>query len=200
MTEIKVKKYPAPLIDKREILRYAGDRSTDGEIEQTLDEVIKSVESAADYRVCSATFPLQLIGDSIEFATLKIQSASLARHLSGADEIILFAATIGVGADRIISRNFATSSYRGLLADAAATERIEALADAFCADIAKDLQKTGKISTSRFSPGYGDFDITWQKEILLLLDSARKIGVTLNDSLLMSPMKSVSAVIGVKRI
>ena len=50
----------------------------------------------------------------------------------------------------------------------------------------------------RFSPGYGDLPLTVQKEFMTLLDCAHLIGINLNESLLMSPSKSVTAIIGMK--
>ena len=50
----------------------------------------------------------------------------------------------------------------------------------------------------RFSPGYGDVPLEIQKDIVMLLDCAKRIGVSLNDSLLMSPSKSVTAFIGLQ--
>ena len=50
--------------------------------------------------------------------------------------------------------------------------------------------------TFRFSPGYGDYPLDTQKRLLRLLDAPRKIGLSLNDSLLLTPVKSVTAVIG----
>ena len=52
---------------------------------------------------------------------------------------------------------------------------------------------------NRFSPGYGDFDIVYQKDIFAILDCPKRIGLTLNSSLMMSPSKSVTAIIGFKR-
>ena len=48
----------------------------------------------------------------------------------------------------------------------------------------------------RFSPGYGDFDIRYQKSIMRMLDCAKNIGLTMTDSYMMTPTKSVTAVIG----
>ena len=47
-----------------------------------------------------------------------------------------------------------------------------------------------------FSPGYGDLPLDLQREIFAALDCPKRIGVSLNESLLMSPSKSVSAIIG----
>ena len=51
----------------------------------------------------------------------------------------------------------------------------------------------------RFSPGYGDFDLKYQKDILEYLDANKKIGISLTDSLMMIPTKSITAIIGIKR-
>ncbi len=49
----------------------------------------------------------------------------------------------------------------------------------------------------RFSPGYGDLTLLAQKDIFAVLDCGKRIGLTLNDSLLMSPSKSVTAFVGI---
>ena len=49
----------------------------------------------------------------------------------------------------------------------------------------------------RFSPGYGDLPLEVQKSVFAVLDCPRKIGLSLNDSLLMSPSKSVTAFAGI---
>ena len=51
----------------------------------------------------------------------------------------------------------------------------------------------------RFSPGYGDFSIEHQRDIARELDTARRLGLTVTESLMLAPMKSVTAVIGVSR-
>ena len=48
----------------------------------------------------------------------------------------------------------------------------------------------------RFSPGYGDLPLTAQREMFRMLECEKRIGVYLNESLLMSPSKSVTAIVG----
>ncbi|MBP3731219.1 MAG: hypothetical protein J6I40_07110, partial [Mailhella sp.] len=50
---------------------------------------------------------------------------------------------------------------------------------------------------SRFSPGYGDFALEHQRDFARFLDMPRNAGISLSDTLLMTPSKSVTAVIGV---
>ena len=79
-------------------------------------------------------------------------------------------------------------------------ERIEALCDAFCSSVADRKAREHLAVTSRFSAGYGDLSLEYQKKIFDLLDPPSRIGLTLNSSYLMSPSKSVTAIIGVKKI
>ena len=76
-----------------------------------------------------------------------------------------------------------------------------ALIETFCAECQeKMLQEPavcGESLRMRFSPGYGDLSLEVQKPLLTALDSSRRAGITLLDSLLMVPSKSVSAIIGV---
>jgi 5-methyltetrahydrofolate--homocysteine methyltransferase len=64
----------------------------------------------------------------------------------------------------------------------------------------KEKFTLGESLRPRFSAGYGDLPLEYQKKIFDLLDPHTQIGLTLNDSYLMSPSKSVTALIGVEKI
>ena len=51
--------------------------------------------------------------------------------------------------------------------------------------------------TIRYSPGYGDFPLSFQKEILDFLDAYRKIGLSVTPNYIMIPRKSITAVLGI---
>ena len=76
-------------------------------------------------------------------------------------------------------------------------ERIEALCDSLCEELKSSLKTEGKTSKPRFSPGYGDLPLSFQKDVFRVLEPEKRIGLTLNASLLMSPTKSVTAIIGI---
>lgn len=63
----------------------------------------------------------------------------------------------------------------------------------------KEYLEKGLYLRPRFSPGYGDFPLSAQKEILDGLEAGKRIGITLTEGYLMMPSKSVTAVIGVSR-
>ena len=194
---IVIKSYQSEHFDIGEILRYAGVRGDAPDLCGLIDECIKEIESEISYRVCYREFPIEFGVDFVELGFMRTSSESLRRNLVGCQSIILFAATVGVGVDRLIARYSSISPTKALLFQAIGAERIESLCDAFCRDMSSQKARAGLFVRPRFSAGYGDFLIDAQKDIFSVLDCPRKIGLTLNESLVMSPSKSVTAIIGV---
>ena len=85
---------------------------------------------------------------------------------------------------------------KALLIQAIGAERIEALCDEFCRETSEALEKNGFSVKKRISPGYGKFPLSAQKTLFSFMDFRGKIGLTLNESLIMSPTKSVTAIFG----
>ena len=137
-------------------------------------------------------------GELLDLSFAQTTSADLKKMLDGCERILLFAATVGQAPDRMILRHMRLSPYKTLLFQAAGSERVEALCDLFCADMAREYGKKGFGLTPRFSPGYGDLPLSLQREVFAALMPERHLGVTLNESLLMSPSKSVTAIIGLR--
>ncbi len=187
------KTYIEPPFCEKEILRYAGCRGEREEISVLLKECIDEVKDKLSYKVCYRELSIKTVGDTCDFEVFSVHSEKLARNLKGCEKVILFAATVGVEIDRLIGKYGRLSPTKALLFQAIGAERIEALCDAFCADIKKEYN-TGL--EPRFSPGYGDLPLSAQKNIFAVLDPERRIGLTLNSSLLMSPSKSVTAFVG----
>ncbi len=123
---------------------------------------------------------------------------TLLRHLEGCAEAYLVCGTIGPGLDALQRRVSVTSGADALIVQAVGAALIERYMDDVENEIRAELA-SGEALVTRYSPGYGDFPLEAQREILAILDTPRKIGVSLTDSLLMVPSKSVSAVIGVTK-
>lgn len=184
-----------PPVDRQEILRYAGARSDSPELTNLLENCLLEAQSILNGHVCWSAFPITQQADTWDLGFARIRSASLDRNLAGCCQAVVFAATIGLGIDRLIARYSRISPARALLFQAIGAERIEALCDTFCETVRAD---TGMFTAPRFSPGYGDLPLTLQSDIFRILDCPRKIGLTLNDSFLMSPSKSVTAILGLR--
>ena len=90
-------------------------------------------------------------------------------------------------------------------ADSVTIQVNEALAEAYIQavrSIAEKYELRDELSVDtrpRFSPGYGDVPLDAQRDIFSALDISKNLSVYLNDSLLMSPSKSVTAFVGIKK-
>ena len=192
-----VKTYSPNPFDKKEILRYAGVKGQLPEIDGILDECIKEAENRLSYRVCYNEFDISVSEECLDFGFLKTNSKDLRKNLKNSKSVIVFAATIGIELDRLIVKYSSVSPVKALLFQAIGAERIEMLCDKFNREVKEEKEKLGKTTAPRFSAGYGDFPLECQRDIFLALNPPSKIGVTLNKSLLMSPSKSVTAIIGI---
>ena len=174
--------------NKKEISRYAGNL----QYEALLSECISEVSDKLVYNVCYQKFPFEKQCETLNLGFAQVNSADLAKNLDGCDGILLFAATVGVELDRLIMKYCKFSPVKALIFQAIGAERIEKLCDQFCKDMAKE-----ETLKPRFSPGYGDLPLSLQNDIFAALDCGKNIGLTLNDSMLMSPTKSVTAIVGI---
>ena len=192
MEPVQVRTYETLPVDRHALLCYA---RSGGEEPPLLGECLAEAEMKAPgpCRVCWRRFEIAVGPEAVDLGFTSLASQSLRRHLRGCGHIILFAATTGLGIDRLVARYGGVSPAKAFLFDAIGTERIETLCDVFCADMAEQY---GPLRP-RYSPGYGDVPLGLQKEIVAALDCQRKIGLTLNESLLMTPSKSVTAILGI---
>ena len=189
------KNYLAPELNERECLRYAGTTPQNiSEEERALFEAcLAEIGNKLTYKVCWGRFPVKREENRLDFGFLQTNSKALMKNLEGCEEVIVFAATIGLEIDRLIRRYTNLSPAKALFFQAIGAERIESLCDTFC----EEMKGGGMQLRPRFSPGYGDLPLELQKDVFRVLDCPRKIGLSLNESLLMSPSKSVTAIIGI---
>ena len=193
MITVIQKNYTEPPLNQKEILRYLGVKKLDADTENLLNSAYNEFNKNAVYKVCHAVLPVKITDDNCNFSVFSFKSKDLAKNLSGTKRVIVFGATIGIGIDRLINKYSIISPAKAVVLDAIGSERIEALCDSFCEDIKLEY---GNLKP-RFSAGYGDLPIEKQKEIFSLLGCDKKIGLTLNDSFMMSPSKSVTAFVGI---
>ena len=197
MSTVFYKELPAPPINKREILRYMGCRQSTPQIDDLIDRSLAACADKLSYKICFAEYETSIEGTRCDLGFTSTESADLAKCLSGCDKILLFAATVSLELDRLILRYGKTEPSVSVCLQAIGAERIEALCNAFCDEMKEEYAKSSRSLRPRFSAGYGDLPIEVQKEIFKALGCERRIGLTLNDSLMMSPTKSVTAIIGI---
>lgn len=188
-------------INRREICRYLGIQGTEPD-EQTKDlveDVIRELDGVVTLREFHRSYPLKVTGSAdhaIDFTCFVTHSRNLEKNLRGCSEAVLFAATIGAGVDRLLRRYSATSPSRAVVMQAAGAAYIEAWCNEINDRLKAEAKSRGLYLRPRFSPGYGDFPLENQREIFEALQVEKRVGITLTQSLLMVPTKSVTAVIG----
>ncbi|MCL1822838.1 MAG: hypothetical protein FWG44_01420 [Oscillospiraceae bacterium] len=122
-----------------------------------------------------------------------LQGNDIKAHLKDCKQIVLLAATLGLPADEFIRMTEAADMAGAVVLDALASAAVEQTLDIAEREIKKKYTKI----TTRYSPGYGDFPLTVQQKLLAILGAKRKIGLYANESDLLIPRKSVTAVIGI---
>ncbi|GHV31513.1 hypothetical protein FACS18949_00160 [Clostridia bacterium] len=152
-------------------LRYLGvrgeaDTETLGEIERHL-EWLKNNAAA---KHVAAAFPLSVLPESRD----------LAAYFRGYDSAYLFAATLGTAVDARMRALQAASVTSAVIFDACAS----AYAEEYC---------DKAVGTDRFAPGYGDVPLSWQKTLCGLLQTQKRIGLTVTPDFTLLPMKSMTA-------
>lgn len=195
MTAVITREYSLPSACVREVLRYSGCAEVTPDMEILANECIAEAEKIFCAKVCYSEFPIKITQNGLDLGFASVSSRDLAKNLDGCDRAIVFCATVGHEIDRLIKKYGVISPAKAVIFQGLGAERIEALCDLFCAD----LKSEGLTARPRFSPGYGDLPLELQRDIFRTLDCPRRIGATLNQSLLISPTKSVSAVVGLKK-
>ena len=168
-------------------------RATPEPVAETLREALKLFRELAT--------PIGIMSETptAEFAAVyrgegeNAQDSPLADIFPRAEQLTLFAVTIGERVSEEISRLFAADRFDlGYLLDAVAssgTDRLAQMLQEHCAGRAP----AGTVFL-RYSPGYCGWDITGQRQLFRAL-RPEEIGITLRESCLMEPLKSISGVL-----
>ena len=178
-------------IDDRELSARLGKicSHTDPDLFPIVDTVIRE----ADPKYAVVSCPVTVSGGEVTLGFGRVKSVALAKCLFGCDEACVFAVTLGIGIDRLVSRISKTSRAEAFIYDAVAS----ALAEAVC-DVAEAEILDGRSASMRFSVGYGDFSLDHQAAVLDYLGAPTYLGISLTESGLMAPLKTITAVIGIK--
>jgi cobalamin-dependent methionine synthase I len=189
-------------ISTDEVIRYlrmskaAADEQVSALIKELTDTFAANAVPKSVYGIWDCTVNSKEVSDTVIIEGMTVKSGNLAKHLTGCRRAALLAATLGTEADTLLRRYSVRNMEKAVIGQAVCAAMIEA----YCDEIENEIRQTPAVSglcpTTRFSPGYGDFDIAHQKDIVRLLNSDRRIGLTLTSGYMLTPSKSVTAVIG----
>lgn len=187
------------VINKDEALRYMGynSKTVDKKTQKLLDESIAEVKDLAELKYVYKIFDIKKENNNISFENvINIKSNDLYTLFKNCEKSAVIAATLGFEVEKRIRYYSLTNLSKALVFDACATSCIEALCDVAQAEIKEIALKEGFNTTHRYSPGYGDVPISHQSEILSALNAQKLIGLSVLDSFILVPRKSVTAFIG----
>lgn len=187
-------------INRDEAFRYMGQRGEPSAelvgLATLTDECEARLLKAIDPKLIYAVFDIER-GENISVrgTHLKLGGESIRGHLEGCGKCALMAVTLGAGVDRVIREFGSGAIEKAFVADALASAAVEQVCDLAEEEIKSRLE--GAYFTRRFSPGYGDLPLDIQRDFLDVLNAQKRIGLTVTDSLILIPRKSVTAIIGI---
>lgn len=181
-----------------EALRYMGvphEQEPDAQTKQKLHQVMEQLQAASNFTFTQKELPAVITGEQLRLPGLMISSAALSAHLKGCARVLLFAATLGAAVDRLMLRLSKSDITGAMMLQACAAALLEHCADNAQADIARQYAQSF-VLRPRFSPGYRDFSLLHQRDILTALEAGKRIGLSCTGNHMLTPTKSITAIMG----
>ena len=158
---------------------------------EKLEEVLRENINA---KYVASISKVEFISDDIiTLGNSEIKSKSLYKNLKNVDYCYILAVTLGINVDKLLKKYSIKSTYEHFVLDALSSAMCESLCD-----IVSNKLCENKKTRPRFSVGYGDLSLEYQKQILDILDAKKYLNLTLLQSFLMVPTKSITAIIGIE--
>ena len=184
-----------------EALRYlgAGDAPPEElrrEAAAAADRLTRAVRPRYVYRVFPVSHTPE--GAVLEGSGVTLPGETARRMLESCGSAALLLCTLGAGFETLLRAQQARDMAQAVLLDACGSAWVEA----GCGEAERELAARfpDRYLTDRFSPGYGDLPLAVQPALCAALDGGRRLGLTVTDSLLLNPMKSVTAITGLSDI
>ncbi len=182
-----------------EKIEKIGEGSTREAVLSQLKEALEIAKAKAIPKASLAeTNILNFKPDSLELdGGITFSTRDLPSHIKGSTRICAFLVTIGKGLEDAASSYMISGNHLlGYLLDRIGSFAVESLAENMESRLRCSLAPDNLGVSARFSPGYRDWPIEEQFKLAGIIDFA-KAGVTLTENCMMSPKKSISAVVGI---
>lgn len=178
-----------------EALRYLGVRQAGAALRTQMTALAEELQSHIQPRCTWRAVDLPSDSACQLSGSMPLPHSALAQSvLTDCTHAAVLVCTLGAEFDLWVRREQARDISRAVMLDALGSAWVEAGCDA--AEEAIRARFPGMYLTDRFSPGYGDLPLDVQPTLAALAGAGR-IGVTVTDSLLMNPQKSVTAIVGI---
>lgn len=137
-------------------------------------------------------------GDYISIEGWKFNTGRIIKKmLKGSESYAFLIATAGPGPESLARELLEKGDYlEGYITDLLASALVESITNQAQEHLRRMAADKGLLISNRYSPGYCSWDVSEQQKLFGLFPE-NFCGITLTDSSLMSPIKSVSAVLGI---
>lgn len=188
-------------IDKNQIIDIIGYISTPKHFDEMIDDILKVLPEKLNIRAGYKIVDVERISNKKDgiilyknfFKTEKI----ITSQLNKIENAAIFVATIGSVIESWIKElNEKGNLALSYIADIIASEAVENVANILHDHIKRKMSNLGLNVTNRYSPGYCNWSVSEQHKLFALLPH-NFCGVSLKESALMIPIKSISGIIGI---
>lgn len=187
----------------KDALRYMGmpvehaEKELVDKVEATYRELAKLAQPRATYQKLSIHLD-EINKDKVIFENtpVVIESSDLGNLLKNSKACYVMAVTLGQDVDRQVGIKQRIDMLDAVMLDACASVMI----DKVCDDLEQELMGSlaeGEFFTMRFSPGYGNVPLESQRPLLNILQTEKKMGLTLTKTNMLLPTKSITAIVGI---
>ena len=185
--------------DVTEALRYLGVKDAPKDLRVQMDDIAAELAQAVQPRYTYKVYSLVFQGGGVHLdgTDMTLTGALAGQMLARCDKAAVLVCTLGLPFDQRLVALQARDMAKAVLWDACGSAFVEAGCDAAEDEISARFPEL--YLTDRFSPGYGDLPLALQRPLCAALDTPRRLGVHVTESLLLNPVKSVTAIIGLAR-
>jgi hypothetical protein len=184
-----------------DIQKLLGDEFgvVDSYTEELIEKIITECRNCMDpqgsfiqVKALSSEISDQISIDGSSFHT----GRTIKKMLAGSEQYVFLIATAGPGPETLARELLEKGDFlEGYIADMVASAIVESVANQVQDQIAQLAGQSGLEISNRYSPGYCKWDVSEQQKLFKLFPEDC-CGISLSDSSLMSPIKSISAVLG----
>lgn len=188
-------------LNRQEALRYMGQPAglVDAQLEEVMVRCEKMVLENIHPKYLFKCFDIDKTEGGIEVknTSLVLTGNDIANLLDGCDKAVLMCATLSSDVDKIIRVAKLEGMIDALATDCLASAAVEQLCNKVEEIIKERFAEYN--TTFRYGIGYGDLDISFQREFLNVLNAPKTIGLNVTESFILTPRKSVTAIIGLNK-
>ena len=193
-------------IDFKEVLKELGFKQVSSILMPPMEKMIKEemakAEGLINPQASVISFNLTSVTEDeiiTDYNTLHFKTKYLAKHIRGCSKASLFVCSLGPKLEERVKGYFTEGEQtRAYIMNGIGSAAVEEVANYVNQLIIKEAEKEGFETVKRFSPGYGDWNLSDQKAIFDVLKPSA-IGVALSERCIMMPEKSITAIVGWKK-